>query len=121
MGSPVLRYRHLILLHTQMRNGCRCRTTIQGWPAEFGHYVLGYQPRFDKCRVLTKLIQELNCLSTPKPIKEKKAQAELLGKFNPFLSEERRCALHTNLTQISDEYTQMQLEEIQLPKGCLPS
>ena len=39
------------------------------------------------------------------------------GKFKPYLSEERRCALHTQLTQISDEYAQMDLEEIRLLKG----
>ena len=42
-------------------------------------------------------------------------------KFNPYLSEERRHALHTHLTYIFDEYTRMELEEIQLLKaGALP-
>ena len=94
-----------------------------------------HQPRSNKSRVLTWLIQELNPLPVPKPIKEKKARAapkEGLGvvkwkrrsvsairdfppvpkNFNPYLSEETRCALHTHLTQISDEYAQLELEEI---------
>ena len=43
------------------------------------------------------------------------------GRFNPYLKEERRQALHTHLTQISNEYARMELEEIQLLKaGALP-
>ena len=38
-------------------------------------------------------------------------------KFNPYLSEERRRVLHTHLTRISNEYTQMELEEVQLLKA----
>jgi hypothetical protein len=37
-------------------------------------------------------------------------------KFNPYLSKERKHALHTHLTQISVEYAQMELEEIRLLK-----
>jgi hypothetical protein len=34
------------------------------------------------------------------------------GRFNPYLSDKRKQAMHAHLTQISDEYTQMELEEI---------
>jgi hypothetical protein len=37
-------------------------------------------------------------------------------RFNPYLNDERKRAMHTHLTQISDEYAQMELEEIQLLK-----
>ena len=43
------------------------------------------------------------------------------GGFNPHLSEERKQAMHTDLTQILDEYTWMELKEIWLLKaGALP-
>jgi hypothetical protein len=43
------------------------------------------------------------------------------GRFNPYLSDEQKQAMHTQLTQISDEYAQMEQEEIQLLKtGALP-
>jgi hypothetical protein len=42
-------------------------------------------------------------------------------RFNPYLSKERRQVLHTHLTQIADEYAQMELEQIRLLKaGALP-
>jgi hypothetical protein len=110
-----------------MRDGCRRRTTVREWPVEFEPYAPGYQPRSDKRRVSTRLIQELEPSLAPKPIMEKKARAApkegsvvvkwkphnvsvirdfspILKKFNPYLSEERSRALHTHLTQISDEY-----------------
>jgi hypothetical protein len=33
-------------------------------------------------------------------------------RFNPYLSDERKRAMHTHLTQILDEYIRMELEEI---------
>ena len=45
----------------------------------------------------------------------------ILKKFNPYLSEERRRALYTHLTQIFDEYARMELEEIRpLKVGASP-
>jgi hypothetical protein len=42
-------------------------------------------------------------------------------RFNPYLSDEQKRAMHTQLTQISDEYARMEQEEIQLLKtGALP-
>jgi hypothetical protein len=42
-------------------------------------------------------------------------------RFNPYLSNEQERAMHTQLTQISDEYTQWEQEEIRLLKmGALP-
>jgi hypothetical protein len=32
--------------------------------------------------------------------------------FNPYLNDEQKRALHTQLTQISDEYAQLEQEEI---------
>jgi hypothetical protein len=66
MGSPVLRYRHLILLHSQMRDGCRRQPTVREWPTEFGPYAPGYQPRSGECRVSTQANQE----PKPSPILE---------------------------------------------------
>jgi hypothetical protein len=45
----------------------------------------------------------------------------ILGRFKPHLSEERKRAMYTHLIQISNEYAQMELKEIQLLKeGALP-
>jgi hypothetical protein len=43
------------------------------------------------------------------------------GRFNLYLSNEQKRAMHTQLTQISDEYAQLEQEEIRLLKmGVLP-
>jgi hypothetical protein len=43
------------------------------------------------------------------------------GRFNSYLSNEQKRAMHTQLTQISGEYTQWEQEEIRLLKmGALP-
>jgi hypothetical protein len=43
------------------------------------------------------------------------------GRFNPYLNDEQKRAMHTQLTQISNEYVQMELEEIRLLNmGVLP-
>ena len=39
------------------------------------------------------------------------------GRFNPHFSDERKQAMHTHLTQISDEYSRIELKEIRLLKG----
>jgi hypothetical protein len=45
----------------------------------------------------------------------------ILGWFNPYLSGEQKRAMHTQLTQISDEYAQVELKKIRLLKiGALP-
>jgi hypothetical protein len=36
--------------------------------------------------------------------------------FNPYLSDEKKGAMHTQLTQISDDYVRMEQEEIRLWK-----
>jgi hypothetical protein len=42
-------------------------------------------------------------------------------RFNPYISDERKQAMHTQLTQILEEYAQLELEEIRLLKaGALP-
>jgi hypothetical protein len=38
------------------------------------------------------------------------------GRFNPYLSDKEKQAMHTQLTQILDEYAQMKQVEIQLLK-----
>jgi hypothetical protein len=119
MGSPVLRYRHLILLHTQMCDSCRQAPTIREWPAEFGPYAPGYQPRSGKRRVSTQANQELKPLPIPKPVEEKEIRVAtkrkiavpkyrsisaiqdflpIPGRFNPYLSNEEKRAMHTQLT-----------------------
>jgi hypothetical protein len=40
----------------------------------------------------------------------------ILGRFNPYLSNEEKRAMHTQLTQISDEYARREQEEIRLLK-----
>jgi hypothetical protein len=34
------------------------------------------------------------------------------GRFNPYLNDEQKRAMHTQLTQILDEYARMEQEEI---------
>lgn len=42
-------------------------------------------------------------------------------RLNPYLGTEKKWEMHTHLTEISDEYTKMEQEEIQLLKvGALP-
>jgi hypothetical protein len=124
MGSPILHYRHLILLYTQMHNSCRCLQTIREWPTEFRPYAPGYQPRSGKRRVSTQANQELKPLPVPKLVEEKEIRVAtkrktavpnyrsilairdfppISGRFNPYLSDEEKQAMHTQLTQISDE------------------
>jgi hypothetical protein len=140
MGLPVLRYRHLILLHTQMRDGCRRRSTVREWLAEFGPYTPRYQPRSGERRVSTPANQQPKPSPIPRLVEGKEIQARIKKKlavpkyssistirdfspiprrFNLHLSKERKRATHTHLTQISDEYARMELEEIRLSKGCI--
>ena len=111
MGSSILHYRHPILLHTQMRDGCRCRPTICEWPTEFGPNAPGYQPCSGERRVSTGANQELRPLPVPRPVEGKEARATnkkrlvvptyhsisviqdfppILGIFNPHLSNLRK-------------------------------
>jgi hypothetical protein len=108
----VLRYRHLILLHTQMHDGCRHLPTIREWPTEFGPYALGHQPRSGKRKVSTQAYQELK----PKPYEEKEIHvatkrktavpkyrsisairdfSPIPGRFNHYLSDEEKRVMHT--------------------------
>jgi hypothetical protein len=41
----------------------------------------------------------------------------ILRRFNPHFSDDRKQAMHTHLTQISDEYARMELEEILMLKA----
>jgi hypothetical protein len=124
---------HLILLHTQMHDGCRRIPTVRKWPAEFGPYAPRYQPRSCEHKVSTRANQELKPLLVPKPVEGIEAHVAtkkrptipkyrsilalldfppIPGKFNPHLSDKRKRAMHTHLTQILDEYARMELEEI---------
>ena len=128
-----MRFRHLILLHTQIRDGCRRLSTVREWPAEFGPYASGYQPRSDKSRVPTRVNQELRPSRVPELKEGKETRVATKKKkvipkrrsisairdfshvpkrFNPHLSDERKRAMHTHLTQVSEEYDWMELEEI---------
>jgi hypothetical protein len=118
-----------------MRDGCGRLPTVRKWPAEFGPYVPRYQPRSGKHRESTQANQEPK--PSPKPIEDKEIRiatkrrttvpkhrcisairdfSPIPGRFNPYLSDEQKRAMHTQLTQISDEYAQMELEKIQLLK-----
>jgi hypothetical protein len=117
MRSPVPCYRHSILLYTQMRDGCRRLLTTREWPAEFGPYAPGYQPRFGNHRDSTqddKGLEPLLKLSEEKEtrIGTKRRTAvpkrrsilairdfsPIPGRFNPYLSNEQKRAMHTQLT-----------------------
>jgi hypothetical protein len=120
-----------------MRDGCRHLPTIYEWPAEFKPYAPIYQPRSGECKVLTWANQELKPLLVPKLVEGKEVRVAtkrrpavpkyrstlaiqyfppIPERFNPYLSDERKQAMHTHLTQILDEYTRMELEEIRLLK-----
>jgi hypothetical protein len=130
-------------------NGIACSALQAPNPASYsnagwmwGPYTPRYQPRSGKCRVSTKANQELKPLHVPKPVEEKEILVATKSRivvpkyvsisaiqdfppiperFNPYLNDEQKRAMHTQLTQISDEYTQMEQEEIQLLKtGALP-
>jgi hypothetical protein len=123
-----------------MRDGCKRFPTIREWPTEFGPYAPGYQPCSGKHRNSTqadKRPEPLLKLSEEKEIRiaTKKRTAvpkrcsvsairdfpPIPGRFNPYLSNEQKRTMHTQLTQISDEYTQWEQEEIRLLKmGTLP-
>ena len=125
-----------------MRDGCRRLSTVRDWPAEFGPYAPEYQPQSDKSRIPTWANQELRPLLVPESkegnetriaTKKKKVIPKhrsisvirdfpfVPGRFNPYLSDERKRAMHTHLTQVSEEYAQMELEKIRLLKvGALP-
>jgi hypothetical protein len=114
-----------------MRDGCRRLPTARKWPAEFGPYAPRYQPRSGKHRDSTQADQGPKPL--PKPSEEKEIRIAtkkrtavpkrrsisairdfppIPGRFNPYLSNEQKRAMHTQLTQISDEYAQLEQEEI---------
>ena len=125
-----------------MRDGYKRLSTVREWPTEFGPSAPGYQPRSGKSRVPTLANQQLR----PSPIHElrkgeetsiatKKKRAvpkrrsistirdfpPIPERFNPHLSDKRKRAMHTHLTQVSEEYARMELEEIRLLKaGALP-
>jgi hypothetical protein len=109
-----------------MRDGCRSLPIVYEWLAEFGPYAPRYQPRSGECRVSTQANQELKPLPVPKPVEGKEVHVAtkrrpnvpkyrsisvirdfppIPKRFNPYLSDERKRAMHTHLTQISDEYT----------------
>jgi hypothetical protein len=123
-----------------MRNGCRCFPTVREWPVEFGPYTPGYQPCSGKHRDSTQADKGLEPLlelgeeretriatkrrtAVPKrrSISTIRDFPPILGRFNPYLSNEQKRAMHTQLTQISDKYAQWEHEEIRLLKmGALP-
>jgi hypothetical protein len=113
--------------------------TIREWPTEFGPHAPGYQPRPSRCRVSTWPNQEPKPSPTPKLTKEEKAQAApkknstvvkwkhrrvstirdlppIPGRFNPTLMR-KGGERYTHLTQIFDEYAQIELKEIRLLKA----
>ena len=116
-----------------MHDSCTHLPTIREWPAEFGPYAHGYQPHSDKSSVPTRANQGLRPSlvleskegkETRVATKKKKAVPKhrsisairdfppIPGRFNPHLSDERKRVMHTNLTQVSEEYARMELEEI---------
>jgi hypothetical protein len=123
-----------------MRDGCRRLPTTCEWPLEFGPYALGYQPRSGNHRdstqddkgpePLLKLSEEKETrIATKRRTAVPKSHSisairdfpPIPGRFNPYLSNEQKRAMHTQLTQISDEYTQWEQGEIRLLKmGALP-
>ena len=120
-----------------MLDGCRRLPTVREWPAKFGPYAPGYQPCSNKSRVPTRANQELRPSLVPElkegeetRIATKKKRAipkrrsisatrdfpPIPGRFNPYLSDERKRVMHTHLTQVLEEYALVELEEIRLLK-----
>ena len=108
-----------------MRDRCRRLPTVREWLAEFGPYAPEYQPCSDKSRVPTRVNQEPRpslvlelkeeeetCIATKKKQAVPKHHNILAiqdfppvpRRFNPHLSDERKRAMHTHLTQVSEEY-----------------
>jgi hypothetical protein len=92
-----------------MRDGCRRLPTAREWPAEFGPYTPGYQPRSGKHRDSTQADKGPKPL--PKPSEEKETRiatkrrtsvpkrrsisairdfSPILGRFNLYLSNEQK-------------------------------
>jgi hypothetical protein len=105
-----------------MCDGCKRLLTIREWPDQTRER-----------QVSTWANQELKPLPVHKPVEGKETRVAtkkrpaipkyssisvirdfppILRRFNPHLSDGRKQAMHTHLTQISDEYTRMELEEI---------
>ena len=93
----------------------------------------GFQPGLTRSRSLHLLLNQLRkketCTATRKKLAVPKYRSvsaildfpPIPGRFNPHLSDERKRAMHNHLTQISDEYTRMELVEIRVLKaGALP-
>jgi hypothetical protein len=76
-----MRYGHLIMLHTQTRNGYKRRPTVREWLAEFEPYAPGYQPRFGERRVSTQDSQDPKLSLTSKTVEGKKTRATTKKKF----------------------------------------
>jgi hypothetical protein len=119
------------MLHTLMRDGCRHLPTACEWPAGFGPYAPRYQPRSGKYSNSTQADQgpkpwpqpseeKETCITTKRRIVVPKRRSisairdfpPIPGRFNPYLSNEQKRAMHTQQTQISDKYTQLEQEEI---------
>ena len=108
-----------------MHDGCRCLLAVREWPAEFKPYAPRYQPRYGERRVSTWANQELKPSPIPELVEGKETRTTIkkklaipkyrsfsamrdfppiLRRFNPHLSDERKQAMHTHLTQILNEY-----------------
>jgi hypothetical protein len=106
-----------------MRDGCRRFLTVREWLAEFGPYTPGYQPRSGKHRNSTQVDKRPEPLLKPgeereahittkrrtaipkrRSISAIRDSPPIFGEFNPYLTNEQKRAMHTQLTQISDEY-----------------
>jgi hypothetical protein len=123
-----------------MLDGCRRFPTVREWPAKFGPYTPGYQPCSGKHRNSTQADKRPEPLLKPSEEREMHITTKrrttvpkrrsilaiqdfppIPGKLNPYLTNEQKQAMHTHLTQISDEYAQWEQEEIRLLKmGALP-
>jgi hypothetical protein len=78
---------------------------------------VGFQP-IKEARVVTKKRPTIPKYRSISAIRD---FPPISRRFNPYLSDERKRAMHAHLTQILDEYARMELEEFQLLKtGALP-
>jgi hypothetical protein len=97
-----------------MRDGCRHLPTVREWPTEFGPYAPGYQPRSGKHRDSTQADKGPKPLFKPSEEKETRITTKrrtaipkrrsistirdfppIPGRFNPYLSNEQKRAMHT--------------------------
>ena len=107
----------MILLRTQMWDGCRHWATVRKWPTKFRPYAPRFKPRIGKCKVSTLPFHKPRPPPSPESIQEEKAQVDFKkdpiatkwkhriisavwdfptvpGRYNPYLKKEMKREMH---------------------------